>query len=469
MTQEIRLPLPVRLNRRGTFHEINAVTSPLVFDPHPNEFFEQRAQSPITILAGRNNVGKSLLLRLLKAQDTERAIMLATDRFYQLHYLTLGDNPDQELFTQYTNFYSTFESPENNDKSNIQLHTLLQALSQEQFDKLSALFKELLGFDLRVRASYENRPLSNKYIEIGGTPLQASSTGTRLLLLILAVCTDSRTDALYIDEPELGLSPQLQRVIAAMLFDSTARRQRFPHLKKVVLTTHSPLMLDRSVLGNNFMLSRSDANVTITSPGTVADLHSLRFAMLGDSLEALFLPEVIVVVEGKTDHAYLDALLKQRFPDSRLTVVPAGDDSQMEKLLYSLEACIGPLRDSPLSPRIWCVLDQRHRAGLRQALASRGVPADNIVTWKNNGIEYVYPDRLLMDAFRTEEGVADRLQIKSDSVQVGSIELRKAELADFVSSRLTAATIFPTELVTKLLAPLDVVLARNKANSAEPV
>lgn len=387
--------------------------------------------------------------------------MLATDRFYQLHYLTLGDNPDQELFNQYTNFYSTFESPENNDKSNVQLQTLLQALTQGQFDSLSALFRDLLGFDLRVRASHENRPLSNKYIEIGGTPLQASSTGTRLLLLILAVCVDSRTDALYIDEPELGLSPQLQRIIAATLFDPMSRKARFPHLKKIVLTTHSPLMLDRSILENNFMLTRFSTNVTIKSPTTVADLHSLRFAMLGDSLEALFLPEAILVVEGKTDHAYLDALLKHRFPSSRLTVVPAGDDSQMERVLYNLESCIGPLRDSPLSPRIWCVLDQRHRAGLPEALANRGVPANNIVTWDRNGIEYVYPDLLLMQAFRTEAGAADRMVILGDSVQVGGIEIRKSELAEFVSSRLSATTEFPAELFDKLLAPLDTVLIRD--------
>src|ERR1043166_2313621 len=274
MPQEIRLPRAVRINRRGAWQNITNVTSPLSFDPHPNDFFAQRVDSTTTVLAGRNNVGKSLLLRLLKAQDTERAIMLATDRFYQLHYLALGDNPDQELENQYTNFYNTFESPQNNDKSNVQLQTLLQALSQEQFESLGVLFRELLGFDLRVRASHENRPLSNKYIEIGGTPLQTSSTGTRLLLLILAVCTDSRTNALYIDEPELGLSPQLQRVIAATLFDTDSRSARFPHLSRVVVATHSPLMLDRNVLGHNFMLSRIAEDVAIKSPYTISTLYT---------------------------------------------------------------------------------------------------------------------------------------------------------------------------------------------------
>jgi AAA domain, putative AbiEii toxin, Type IV TA system len=463
MSQQVRLPRQVRINRRGGPQYVDWVESPIDFEPSPNDFYQVRLDSPTTVLAGQNNAGKSLLLRLLRAQDTEHSAILATDRFYQLHYLPLGDNADEEFSNYYFSFFSTFESPANNDKSSVQLQSVLQALTQPQIDGISALFQRLLGFGLRVRASNEHRPLSNRYIEADGRPLQESSTGTRLLLLLLAVCSDTRVTSLYVDEPELGLSPQLQQVVATALLDAQQRKKLFPHLERVLIVTHSPLLLDRAVINNNFVVKRAGTTVEVQACETVADLHQLRFTMLGDSLDALFLPEAIVIVEGKTDHSYIDALTKRRYPDKRLTVVNATNDSEIKRTLHTLETCLGALSESPLASRLFVVLDKVHAADLPASIEARGIPHSNVIIWSENGIEYLYPDKLLQEAFRTTPDVAARLTIVDDNVSVGRHTKRKVELADFVANRLTSDTSYPTELVKKLLSPLDAALGRGEA------
>ena len=104
-----------------------------------------------------------------------------------------------------------------------------------------------------------------------------------------------------IDEPEIGLSPRLQNVLATMLYDHHARNDLFPNTQQFIISTHSHVFIDRSEISNNFVLHRNGKSVSIKSMESMSALHNLQLNMLGNDLRTLFLPEAIVLVEGPSD------------------------------------------------------------------------------------------------------------------------------------------------------------------------
>jgi hypothetical protein len=79
-----------------------------------------------------------------------------------------------------------------------------------------------------------------------------------------------------------------------------------------------------------------------------------------------------------------------------------------------------------------------------------GLHPQNIVTWENNGVEYVYPDSALRDVFG---GSAD-FAIQGDRITAGDITKTKNELCEAVVAQLDSSTALPEELERKLLKNL---------------
>ena len=109
---------------------------------------------------------------------------------------------------------------------------------------------------------------------------------------------------------------------------------------------------------------------------------------------------------------------------------------------------------SPYSNRIFPVIDSVHASGLVDKLSDIGIPRENIVVWDKNGIEHNYPRAILEAIF----GTFPSLQITGDAVSANGILLRKTDLANKVTERLTPDTRYPDEFQTKLLAKLDSVV-----------
>jgi hypothetical protein len=250
---------------------------------------------------------------------------------------------------------------------------------------------------------------------------------------------------LYIDEPELGLSPKVQKALATLLYDPESRAQNFPHLKQVIVSTHSHLFLDRRAFSSNFNVQKANDLLTMEQVTTVSAFHALQFRLLGNDLESLFLPSAIVFVEGDADIIFMARVIALRFPDRTITVTPTGGEGHMCYRINTLKEAFGSLEKSPYQSRLFIVFDSRFSTK-KQKLVKMGVAPSNVVVWSKNGIEYFYPPSLVACVFNcTPEEVAN-IAFDVDPIVHNGVHMAKKELAQYVSDRLNAETKYNAEL-----------------------
>lgn len=423
------------------------------FTPALQLFAQVRASAPLTVLSGGNNSGKSLTLKWLKSTLGRTAYMIGTNRFYHVYHFSTGLRDPNELDSFESNFQSQFSQDDYNYEQNIfDLSGIIIGLSDKRRADLFALCGDLIGNTFSMKKVDEENDLSPRYIDMDGQNLAVGSTGTRLLLTILGICMDDRFNTVLIDEPELGLSPRVQQALAAFFDNSVERTRVFPHLKRIYIATHSHLLLSRTDITSNYITVKEGNRITLQRIQTISDFHKLQFNLLGNSLESMYFPSAIVIVEGKTDHAYVDRLVQLQHPGRRVIVTHSGGD--VKKKVHSLRETLGDLERSPFRSRLFVVLDSVHQPGLRAELVKQGVLEPHIVIWEKNGIEYLYPPSLLCKVFSCHESALINLGITDDRIAVNGITRTKNELADEVIKLLDPETPLPAELSSKLMVPL---------------
>jgi len=422
----------------------------LTFAPTLEEFAKERAGSPVTVLSGGNNSGKSLVLKWLKHTMGKTAYMVGTNRFYHVYHFSTALRDPNELEQFESQFNSNFLSEEYNYEQNyIDLNRIIVGLSDSQRLSLFELCGKLIGNSFVLRRVQPDNELSVRYIDVGGQNLSVASTGTRLLMTILGICMDDRFKTLLIDEPELGLSPRVQTALAAFLQDPVERAKFFPHLKQVIMATHSHLFLHRNDLTGNYVVNKDGSHITLSRVQSIGDFHRLQFNLLGNSLEGLFLPSSVVYVEGETDQHYLERVFALRFSGRNAVVVRSGGNPKQK--LHSLRENLGDLQKSPLRDRLFVVVDSVHPTGLHVELVQMGLLTENFVVWSRNGIEFLYPGQIMSEIFSCGVTELAQLTIKDDVVALNGIERKKKELCQEVVRRVDANTVLPSELESKLL------------------
>lgn len=423
------------------------------FVPSLQLFAQSRVSESLTVLSGGNNSGKSLTLKWLKSTLGRSSYMVGTNRFYHVYHFSTGLRDPNELDGFESTFQSHFGQEDYNYEQNaFDLNRIIVGLSDKRRSDLFDLCGDLIGSNFSMKQVDEENDLSPRYIDMDGQNLSVGSTGTRLLMTILGICMDDRFSTVLIDEPELGLSPKVQQSLASF-FDDTAERKRvFPHLARVYIATHSHLLLSRSDITNNFVTIKDAKRITLQRVQSISEFHRLQFNLLGNALEAIYLPSAIVIVEGKTDHAYIDRLLQLRLSGRRVTVVSSGGDAKRK--VHALRETLGDLETSPLRSRLFVVLDSVHQPSLVAELVGMGVLAENIIVWEKNGIEYYYPTSLIAGIFSCSETAAADLSIVDDKVSLNGITRTKNELSTHVVSLLNADTPMPVDVLSKLLTPI---------------
>ena len=426
----------------------------LEFVPSLQLFALARAQERYTVLAGPNNSGKSLTLRWLKSTLGRAAYFVGTNRFYHVYHLSTGLRQANELDQFESNFNSQFRDDSHNHEQNVlDLGRILQGLKDNRRNQLFEICGALIGSKFSLQLVERGNDLSPRYIDMDGQNLSVGSTGTRLLMTILGICMDDRFNTILIDEPELGLSPRVQESLSAFFQDQEQRAQYFPHLERVFIASHSSLFLSRSDISSNYVLTKEGRRISLDRVQTIQEFHRLQFNLLGNSLESMFFPSAIVIVEGKTDFAYLDRVIGLRMAGRRVTVISSGGD--VKKKVYSLKEIFGDFERSPFRGRVFVVLDSVHQLGLSDELVRMGVLAEQIVVWPKNGIEYYYPTGILAALFSTPLEQVSQLTIDADRVSINGITKTKNELATEVIRQLSEATTYPAELEGSLLVPLS--------------
>ena len=263
-------------------------------------------------------------------------------------------------------------------------------------------------------------------------------------MTMIGTLLDERFESVLIDEPELGLAPKVQQQFADIFQDPHKRQEKFPHLKQVFLATHSHVFLSRRDIQSNFTVTKQGNKISVEQIKSISDFHRLQFNLLGNSLENMFFPGAIVIVEGKTDKAYLDKLLQLRFPDGKITVTGSGGD--VKRRVYTLKDVFGGLTASPFRNRLFVVLDSVHQRGLVAELVKQGLPQDNAIVWSKNGIEYLYPEGIVAGIYGCTADQVEHLNFSGDAVVVNGIAKTKDELSREVLMRLKDDTPLPAEL-----------------------
>lgn len=427
------------------------------YDQRPSTHFtddsapilQQIRDSEYSVLVGRNNCGKSFLLKTLTQQWGKNASYLGPARYQNfnlLGYYTPNRNRKDEKWRQFLDLWQ--RQQQNIDNSPINLQQAIAELSDSQRELLTEIIQNLLGVALDIRYTVDDNSMSQKYISCGGHNISYTSSGFRLITTLVTSLLDTEYDTYLIDEPELGISPEAQGVLADFLFDREHRAKYFPHIKTLVFATHSTIFLDRYHISNNFTIEKFGDAITVRRVETQTEFNKIHFFLLGNRFETLYLPSLIVLVEGKTDHSFISRVLSLQFQYHQFSIINANSDSRIKEILNTVRNLLTDIQRSPYRERILAVVDSVHGAGLKQALVSMGLPEQNIIVWSNNGIEHVYPEDVLNTIF----GEAGEIQISADIVSKNGISYTKADLSEKVCSRLLATSKMHPEFESRFLA-----------------
>ncbi len=416
------------------------------FEPTIEAFFESRKDKFTTILSGPNNSGKTTLLKQVYSLVGPKGYLIACNRFSHVDILNTRERGAAETIGWYTGFINDFQISRLNSENNvINLENVITGLPDSQRTKLFALCKSLLGNDLSLQRINPNNIFSPLYVDMDGQNLRYGSTGTRLLLTMLGVLLDERLSTILIDEPEMGLNPGIQATLARFLFNREDRRRFCPHVQCLVIATHSHLFLDKDILENNFIVTKSNAAIRTHPVQSNGDYYRLQFEMLGNQLESIFFPSAVLITEGDSDVTFLRKVMQLHITDRKIAVVRGGGDGGIQNRLEFLRQTFGDLRKCPYWDRIFVVFDKT--TSLRQSqIEKMGVVKDNITMWSKNGIEYMYPPELVALAFSCDPMGLARINVESDPIEYQGNRFTKKELAKFVDEHINVGHKLPEEL-----------------------
>jgi hypothetical protein len=157
-------------------------------------------------------------------------------------------------------------------------------------------------------------------------------------------------------------------------------------------------------------------------------------------------------VEGETDKMFLESVLKIKRPELKIIIQDCQGD--IAKRLNYWSGSLGDLQLSPYRKRTVVIYDKVKQSGIEKAIATANLPESACIQWEGNGIEYVYPASLISEIYKKANLTVDDLVIKNDDVTFNGISYKKMDLCRKICSGLTSETVFPQELIDKLIEPL---------------
>lgn len=433
------------------------------FDRKPNTQLTENAQqllreiqdSSDSVLCGRNNCGKSFLLKTLTQTLGEKASYLGPARYQNFNVLGFYSPNQNQRSDRYRTFMQQWQNQSQNlDNSPLNLQQAIANLNDDTRNVLFKIMEDLLGSKMIMQYTVPENTMSQKYISVDGHNISFTSSGYRLIATLVTSLLDEEYDTYLIDEPELGISPEAQGIFADFIFNPDIRKKYFSHIKTIVLATHSTVFLDRRNIKNNYFVEKNGDYIGISKVSTVSEINKIHFFLLGNRLESLYMPSAIVIVEGKCDYKYIERVLQVRYPDYRFSIIQANGDSRIRDVFNVTKNLFGDIQKSPYKERIFAVIDSVHADGLVRHLEKMGVPSNNIVVWSKNGIEYYYPPKIINELFHIDGD----LNISDDIVSLAGVEYKKNELVDLIVPKIDKDTKYNSELETEFLHKIEAAI-----------
>lgn len=207
----------------------------------------------------------------------------------------------------------------------------------------------------------------------------------------------AREFILAVEEPEAHLHPDAVHALKETLRETADKQQ-------VVITTHSPLFVNRLDVRSNIIVTKNRA----APAGSVQELRDILGVQVSDNLASA---EVVLVVEGEEDETALQALLAIRdgrlgdaLRDGILAITPLFGAGKINYLLTQL-------RDSLAASHAFLDNDDAGKAAAKAALESGLLaPADITMAMcpgekKGCEIEDLIRPDLYVEVFRSEFNV----------------------------------------------------------------
>ena len=406
----------------------------------------------LSIFVWKNNSWKSLLLRSLKGELWSSAHLIQVNRYQNFSLIQEYVPNEKEKEQLHENFINQTQQPQNSENVLIWLAQVFWKLPKDKIDTLYKLIQ--IFFDIKkieaknIKEWYE---FSQRYLDCDGVNFAYMSSWFRLCIYLLASMLDDTFDTFLIDEPELGISPELQYKLADIMLNEQNRQQYFPHIKRLILATHSTIFLDMSSVENNYMIQRNGNEISIKKTSNISELRNIHFFLLGNRFETLSLPSAIVLVEWKTDKKFIDFVFAKRFLGKKISVQFGNwkksgkkeDKNWWDGHIVSLGRKIAETLDiqsSPYKTRTFVLLDKRNTAN-KGTLENHWFMKENIIELKENGIEYYYPSQIIDEIFWKEW----KLEINDNYVKKGIISKNKDQLCDEVISKIDEESKFNDE------------------------
>jgi predicted ATPase len=279
-------------------------------------------------------------------------------------------------------------------------------------------------------------------------------TGARAVLPIIIQLFCPDVIFLAIDEPEVSLEPNTQRIIFQAIKDASKGENGFPK-KKIVIATHSHLFLDREHVENNYSVEKVAGRVSMKQLRSIDDLQQATYRLLGSNPGDLFFPTNIIAVEGESDKIFLGGvqskMIKENILKKRNVVFHYLEG--IDKAAVGLEGIVQMFKTQAYAPiykdKICALFDKPNAKQLSIIESIRAffndTKKERFIVLDKPGIEYYYPLTIINKIFAvsaTQESYEKELEnfYKSISKQkpfYGTMfgkQVTKVEFASLVSN-----------------------------------
>lgn len=183
---------------------------------------------------------------------------------------------------------------------------ILEAIETDIKTSLQQLLPDVQDVELEKQPDRIRPRIRARVIIDDGTPtdLEFKGDGVQSLAALSLIRRYSQEGApgreliLAVEEPEAHLHPRAIHEISTVLRETAGTQQ-------VVVSTHSPLLVNRFDLASNIIVEKAQARPA----KSVSELREVLGVRISDNLHQA---EVVLVVEGPTDARALKALLAER-------------------------------------------------------------------------------------------------------------------------------------------------------------
>ena len=240
------------------------------------------------------------------------------------------------------------------------------------------------------------------------TPIESKGDGIKNLVaigLIESMSFDNLQDKsliLCIEEPEAHLHPDAIHSLRNVLLEIAEKKG-----VQVIISTHSPILVDRNDVSNNVVVSPGHRVYPCKSIENVREVLGVR---LTDNLSA----SKVVLVEGESDKRYIEAICRSIAPDVMSKIVNSTLRIESVNSATKMDFQIRLYNSLAVSTLAVLDMDDSGIVAYEQLLSRKTKPASEILQIKSAGMTRCeLEDIVKFDAYATI--IKDEFNISVDT------------------------------------------------------